>query len=95
MWKIMVQRGRPQMAIWRMRIACWIPKATNAYVEYVILIAFLRGTLIARKRLDAYIACFVRKWKKKITYNHHIALYKFNYDEFLEKKCSFVGKWFV
>jgi len=29
MWKNIVEWGRPQMAIWRMRIACWIPKATN------------------------------------------------------------------
>jgi len=27
------------MAIWRMRIACWIPKATNKHSEYVIHIA--------------------------------------------------------
>ena len=36
-----VERDRPQMAIWRMRIACRIPKATNTHSEYVILIAFL------------------------------------------------------
>ena len=40
MWKNSVERGRPQMTIWRMRIACWVPKATNAHPEYVILIAF-------------------------------------------------------
>jgi len=28
------------MAIWCMRIACWIPKATNTTPQYVILIAF-------------------------------------------------------
>jgi len=28
------------MTIWRMRIACWITKATNTHSEYVILIAF-------------------------------------------------------
>jgi len=28
------------MAIWRMRIATWIPKATNTHSEYVIRIAF-------------------------------------------------------
>ena len=28
------------MTIWRMRIACWIPKATEKLIEYVILIAF-------------------------------------------------------
>ena len=32
--------GRPQMTIWRMRIACWIPKATNTLSEYVIPIEF-------------------------------------------------------
>jgi len=31
MWKDTVQPGRPQMTIWRMRIACWIPKATNTH----------------------------------------------------------------
>ena len=29
--------GRPQMAIWRMRIACWIPKATTQVVQYSLL----------------------------------------------------------
>ena len=60
MWKNIVERDRPQMAIWRMRIACWIPKATDTYSQYVILIAFqlqqwlrestaiLRHTYIAR-----------------------------------------------
>ena len=28
------------MTIWRMRIAYWIPKATNTHSQYVILIAF-------------------------------------------------------
>ena len=40
MWKNIVQPDRPQMTIWRMRIACWIPKATNTHSEYVILIVF-------------------------------------------------------
>jgi hypothetical protein len=39
MWKNIVEWGRPQMAVWRMYIACWIPKATNTHSEYVILIA--------------------------------------------------------
>jgi hypothetical protein len=33
MWKNTAGRGRPQMTIWRMRIACWIPKATNTHSE--------------------------------------------------------------
>jgi len=40
MWKNIVERGKPQVAIWRMRFACWIMKATNTHSEYVILIAF-------------------------------------------------------
>ena len=28
------------MTMWRLRIACWMPLATNTYSEYVILIAF-------------------------------------------------------
>jgi len=37
----MVQSGRPQMAIWRMRIAYWVTKArdTHTHSEYVIRIA--------------------------------------------------------
>jgi hypothetical protein len=40
MWKNILERARHQMTIWRMRIACWILKATNTHLEYVILIAF-------------------------------------------------------
>ena len=29
------------MTIWRMRIACWITKATDTRSKYIILIAFL------------------------------------------------------
>ena len=36
----MVQWGRPQMTVWRMRFACRITKTTNTHLEYVILIAF-------------------------------------------------------
>ena len=28
MWKIMVEPERPQMAMWRIRVECWISKAT-------------------------------------------------------------------
>jgi len=40
MWKNIVERGRPQRTIWRIHIARWGPKATNAHPEYVILIVF-------------------------------------------------------
>jgi hypothetical protein len=40
MWKNVVERGEPQMTIRRMRIACWILKATNTHSQDVTLIAF-------------------------------------------------------
>jgi len=52
MWENMVERGRPQMAIWRMRAACWIPKATNTHSEYVILTDFSTSTMVTRTRLS-------------------------------------------
>jgi hypothetical protein len=42
MWKNIVEPGMPQMTTWRMRIACWITKATDTHSEYVIFIAFTR-----------------------------------------------------
>jgi hypothetical protein len=35
-----VETGRPQMTIWRTRIACWIHNSTNTHSEYVILTDF-------------------------------------------------------
>ena len=40
MWENNVERGRPQMTIWRMRIICWIPKATDTHSENLILTDF-------------------------------------------------------
>jgi hypothetical protein len=40
MWTNTVQTDRPQVTLWRMRIACWIPEATNTHSEYVTLHAF-------------------------------------------------------
>jgi len=40
MWKNIVEPERPQMTIWHMSMACWIPEAKNTHSEYVILIAF-------------------------------------------------------
>ena len=40
MWENTAQPDRPQMTIWRMSIACWIPKATDTHSVYVMLTAF-------------------------------------------------------
>ena len=46
MWENVVQPDRPQVTIWRMRIAWWIPKATNTYcrnIEYLLLFCCNNG----------------------------------------------------
>jgi hypothetical protein len=40
MWKNTVEWVKPQTIIWRMRIACWITKATDTHSQYAILTAF-------------------------------------------------------
>ena len=40
MWINIEDPYRPQMTIWRMRITCWITKATDTHSEYVILEVF-------------------------------------------------------
>ena len=50
------------MVIWRMRISCWIPKATNTLSEYNILIAFQLQILLHERTSMLrymYIACLV------------------------------------
>jgi hypothetical protein len=62
MWKNFVEPDRPQMTIWRMRIACWMPNATNTHSVYVLLIAFsLQQWLRERASMlrYTYIACLV------------------------------------
>ena len=41
MLRNIVEPGRSQMTIWRVRITCWIPKSKNTHSEYMILIPFL------------------------------------------------------
>jgi len=63
-WKTFVQPVRPQMTIWRMRISCWIPKATIIHSEYVIFIDFtMQQCLHERVSILTYkyVACLVRK----------------------------------
>jgi hypothetical protein len=62
MWKNTVQADRPQ-TISRMRVACWILKATIAHSEYVVLIAFLLQQWLherASMLQYAYTACLVK-----------------------------------
>jgi hypothetical protein len=64
MWKKFVERGRPQMTIWRMRTECRKTKATNTHSEYKTLIAFpLQQWLYDRASMlrYTYIAWLVRE----------------------------------
>jgi hypothetical protein len=62
MSKNIVEPGRSQMTIWRMRIECWIHKSTGTHLEYVILIAFTLQQWLhesASMLRYWYIACIV------------------------------------
>jgi len=60
--------GRPQMAIWSMRIACWVPKATHTQSQYVILIAFplQRCLKEGASMIRRYVNCLYCKfWQQR------------------------------
>ena len=62
MWENIVEWGRSQMTIWRMRIACWISTATNRHLQDILLVAFpLKQWLHERAPMlcYTYIACIV------------------------------------
>ena len=70
------------VAIWRLRIACWITKVTNTHSEYVHTYCFSTATIVARTRpnvtlyvhwpsvlfcLSFVLFCFVFLWFSKQT----------------------------
>jgi len=59
--KNIVEPDRPQMTVWHLHIAWWIPKATNSHSEYVVFIAFsLQQWLHEHVSVRCmYIACLV------------------------------------
>jgi len=57
-WKYTVKPDRQQKTIWRIRIAGWIPKATNTSAEYVMRIAsLLQQWLHVRASTLSYVHC--------------------------------------
>jgi len=52
-----VGQEKLQMTIWRMCVACWVPKVTNTYSEYVTLIALPLQEWLHKRY--TYIACLV------------------------------------
>jgi hypothetical protein len=60
MWKNIVERGRPQITIWCMHIACRIPKATNIHtLRLCNSYCFSTATMVARTLRYTYIVCLV------------------------------------
>jgi len=51
-WKNNIDRGRPQVAIWRMRFACWIRKVKVTNSEYAILNDFCTASMVMRTQLN-------------------------------------------
>ena len=69
MWKNIVERGRPQMTIWRMRIECWITKATNTHWEYV---THCFSTTIIVERTPLNVTLYVQRLAcAKIVFSVH------------------------
>jgi hypothetical protein len=61
-----MQTGHRRHTIRRMRIACWIPKATDTHSEYVILTAFPQAQWFRERALllrYTYNACLVVKYR--------------------------------
>ena len=56
MWQNTVDPGRLQMTIWRLRIACWIPNATNTHLECeIIIVCPLQQWLHASASISSYM----------------------------------------
>ena len=60
MRKNIVEPDRPRMTIWRMRMAYWIPKATNTHTLRICnTYCFSTATMVARRRpnVTLYVHC--------------------------------------
>jgi len=51
MWKSVLERGRPQTTIWRMRIARWVSQATNTF-RLCNTYCFSTATMVAPTRVN-------------------------------------------
>ena len=73
-WKNIVERGMPQLTIWRMRIACWTNNTNSEYNTYSFFHCnnsctnALTVTLSAHWQSSSYTV--------ELIYDHHLILYK-------------------
>ena len=54
MWENVVEQDRPQTT-WRTRTACWIPKAIDTHLEYVVFIIFPLQQWLRERTLILYL----------------------------------------
>jgi len=52
MWGNIVEPDSPQVTIWHLRIACWVPKATNT-LAICNTYCLSTATMVSRTRLNA------------------------------------------
>jgi len=76
MWENIVKPDRPQMTVWRMRIACWITNVINIDSEYVMLIFSLLQQLLQERApsVTLYVNClsYIRLTSGKISEKYSI-----------------------
>jgi len=71
-----VEPERPQMTIWRMHLACWRTKATDAHSDYVVFIALPQQQWLHEHvpvLRYAYKSCLVMycwRWQLPVTVIH-------------------------
>jgi hypothetical protein len=54
-WRDTVERGRLQMILWRMRFACWVPKATDTHTRFVLYSLFFHRNNSCTNALQCYV----------------------------------------
>jgi len=82
----MVEPYKPQTTMWRIRIACWINKATDASSEYVILFAFY-GNNGYRYAPERYVIGTLPVWFK---FNNSIDVKNMSYARNLFFSCKWL-----
>jgi hypothetical protein len=50
MWQYVVEPGRPQITMWHMRVACWVPKPKNTF-QMCTMYCYFTATIVVRTHL--------------------------------------------